>query len=148
MAKGQRDRLLPDVPELTLTLPPNASPGTLVTRDGKPMAAAALGVGVPVDPGGAHGDDAAPGRAGIGATDPYKQGEKKQVMLDGKVAPPVKPAPPLEADAAHGGGWLAEAGCTSRSSGHEWPAEGSICGGWFRRRRAGLGRDHGRPDAR
>ncbi|AUX45844.1 hypothetical protein SOCE26_073400 [Sorangium cellulosum] len=51
LAAEQRDALAPLVPQLTLTLPKGAPPGTLVQRDGIVLAQPSLGVPLPVDPG-------------------------------------------------------------------------------------------------
>ena len=51
VAVETRDRLKPDVPRWTLSLPPGAPVGTVVKRDGEVVPAPALGIAVPVDPG-------------------------------------------------------------------------------------------------
>ena len=51
VAVETRDRLKPDVPRWTLSLPPGAPAGTVVKRDGEVLPEPALGIAVPVDPG-------------------------------------------------------------------------------------------------
>jgi hypothetical protein len=51
ISASQRERLRSEVPELTLALPADAPPGTVVTRDGTTLGAPSLGVALPVDPG-------------------------------------------------------------------------------------------------
>lgn len=50
-AASRRAALLPDVPSLTLTLSEAAPDGLRITRDGKELTTASLGVPLPVDPG-------------------------------------------------------------------------------------------------
>ena len=50
-AKVRRADLAPQIPELTLALPPSAPAGVRVTRDGAEVSPAALGVALPLDPG-------------------------------------------------------------------------------------------------
>jgi hypothetical protein len=51
VCKEQLGRLRLKVPQLAVSLPANAPPGTTVTRDGEPLGAPSLGVALPVDPG-------------------------------------------------------------------------------------------------
>jgi hypothetical protein len=50
-SNAQITQLKPSVPTLALVLPPNAPPGTYVTRNGVTLQGAALGLALPVDPG-------------------------------------------------------------------------------------------------
>jgi hypothetical protein len=50
-SRAQKAALGPEIPELTLTLPPDAPEGTAVKRDGAELAPASLGAAIPVDPG-------------------------------------------------------------------------------------------------
>jgi hypothetical protein len=91
VAKEQRDKLAPDVPELTLSLPPGAPAGTVVKRDDAVVASAALGLGLPVDPGEHVVSTQAPGGALWEQRITIAKGEKKPLVLE------VKPAPTVEA---------------------------------------------------
>ncbi|WP_437965076.1 hypothetical protein WMF04_36255 [Sorangium sp. So ce260] len=51
VAREQRDALAPLVPQLTLSLPGNAPPGTVVQRDGITLGQPSLGIALPVNPG-------------------------------------------------------------------------------------------------
>ena len=50
-AEKQMSALRPQVPQLTLVLPANAPPGTVVKRDGLELSGVSLGTALPVDPG-------------------------------------------------------------------------------------------------
>lgn len=50
-AKERKATLAPDVPELTLTLPPGAPADVKIVRDGVAFTAASLGIAIPVNPG-------------------------------------------------------------------------------------------------
>jgi hypothetical protein len=93
VAREQTARLSPLVPELTLTLPPAAPPGTVVTRDGAPVAAAALGVAMPVDPGDHEIAVQAPGGPATLMRVTLGKGEKKGLLLEVKELPVTPPAP-------------------------------------------------------
>jgi hypothetical protein len=93
-AKAQRAALSPLVPELTLVLPKGAPAGTVVQRDGTVMADAALGVGLPVDPGEHVVTTEAPGRPTREQRISIAKGEKKQLVLE------LAPAPAPETAAA------------------------------------------------
>jgi hypothetical protein len=93
LVKEQRARLGPDVPELTLSLPPGAPVGTVVRRDGAVVASAALGLGLPVDPGAHVVSTQAPGGAVWEQTVTIEKGEKKPVVLEVKPAKTVEPPP-------------------------------------------------------
>jgi hypothetical protein len=92
--KEQREKLALDVPELTLSLPPNAPAGTVVKRDDAVIASAALGLGLPVDPGEHVVTTQAPGGALWEQRITIDKGEKKSLVLE------VKPAPTGEARTA------------------------------------------------
>jgi len=89
VARDHRAKLAPEVPELTLLLPADAPATTVVTRDGQVMAAAALGVGLPVDPGEHTLVTHAPGRPEWTQTIMVGRGEKKRVFVEVKPAPMV-----------------------------------------------------------
>jgi hypothetical protein len=112
-AREQKAALGPQVPELTLSLPPGAPPGTVVKRDGSELAAAALGLALPVDPGEHVVTTQTPDGKGTEIRVTLGKGEKKQVTLpvkDASAAPPVAappppviaPSPAPGAEAAHG----------------------------------------------
>jgi hypothetical protein len=90
VAKEQRDKLALEVPELTLSLPPGAPAGTVVKRDNAVVASAALGVGLPVDPGEHVVSTQAPGGALWEQRITIASGEKKPLVLEVKAAPSVE----------------------------------------------------------
>jgi hypothetical protein len=106
LAKEQRDRLVLEVPELTLSLPLGAPAGTVVKRDGAVVAGAALGVRLPVDPGEHVLSTKVPGGSLWEQRITIAKGEKKLLVLEVKAAPvaatrlavgepdPLKQAPP------------------------------------------------------
>jgi hypothetical protein len=91
VAKEQLDKLTPEVPELTLSLPPGAPAGTVVKRDDAVVATAALGIGLPVDPGEHVVSTQAPGGALWELRITVAGGEKKPLVLEVKPAPTVEP---------------------------------------------------------
>jgi hypothetical protein len=95
VAREQREKLALEVPELLLSLPPEAPAGTVVKRDGQVMAAAALGVGLPVDPGEHTVSTEVPGGAVWEQRVTLAKGEKKKVTLEvrAKVEPQPMPTP-------------------------------------------------------
>jgi hypothetical protein len=93
IVKEQRNRLAFDVPELTLSLPPGAPAGTVVRRDDSVVASAALGLGLPVDPGEHVVSTQAPGGALWELKITIAKGEKKPVVLEVKPAPTALPRP-------------------------------------------------------
>lgn len=94
VAREQRDKLEQDVPELTLTLPPDAPARTLVKRDGQEVAASALGVAFSLDPGQVVVTTQAPGGPVSEQRITIGKGEKKKVILEVKVAPAAVAPPP------------------------------------------------------
>ena len=93
VAKEQLDRLTPDVPELTLSLPPEAPPGTIVKRDGAVVAGAAQARALRVDPGEHVVSTQAPGGTLWELRVTVANGEKKPVVLEVKAAPTVEIRP-------------------------------------------------------
>jgi hypothetical protein len=91
VAKEQLSKLTPEVPELTLSLPPGAPAGTLVKRDDAVVADAAFGVSLPVDPGEHVVSTQAPGGTVWELRFAIARGEKKPLLLEVKA---VRPAPP------------------------------------------------------
>ncbi|WP_437830720.1 hypothetical protein [Sorangium sp. So ce1153] len=97
-ARQERERLAPLVPELSLLLPPGAPAGTVVRRDGQVLGEAALGIGLPVDPGEHVLSTHVPGGFIREQRIVIEQGEKRQVTLEVQAAPeagasPASPAP-------------------------------------------------------
>ena len=93
LAQEARERLAPDVPHLTLSLPKGAPAGTLVKRDGELVAEAALGLAIPVDPGPHTISTQAPGGTVVEQPITLAKGEKKEVTLDVRVSTTVAPSP-------------------------------------------------------
>ncbi len=94
-AQEQHDKLVADVPELTLVLPPGSPAGTLVKRDGAVVATASLGIGLPVDPGEHVVSTQAPGGVLLEQRFTIARGEKKPVVLEVKGTLPVEVRPPI-----------------------------------------------------
>jgi hypothetical protein len=90
VAKENRDKLAPEVPLLTLSLPPDAPAGTVVKRDGKAVAATALGVALPVNPGDHEITTEAPRGPVWELSITLAKGDKQIVSLE--VRPPPAPA--------------------------------------------------------
>jgi hypothetical protein len=90
----QQAALGPQIPELTLTLPPNAPAGTVVKRDGAELSASALGMSLAVDPGVHLVTTQAPGGPVTELRVPINKGEKKQFTL--KVRRASEPSPAIE----------------------------------------------------
>lgn len=97
IAKEQQEKLALEVPELTLTLPPGAPSGTVVKRDDAVVASAALGIGLPVDPGEHVVSTQAPGGTLWEQRITIVKGEKKPLVLEVKPAPTVE-AQPIQAE--------------------------------------------------
>jgi hypothetical protein len=93
VAKDQLDTLTPDVPELTLSLPPGAPAGTVVKRDDAVLAGAALGIALRVDPGEHVVSTQAPGGTLWELRITIAKREKKPVVLEVKAAPTVQARP-------------------------------------------------------
>lgn len=97
VARERLEKLGPDVPVLTLTLPPDAPAGTLVKRNGQEIPAASLGVALPVDPGEVVVTTQAPNGPAQEQRITIGKGEKKALTLEVKTAPPtVEPPPKVE----------------------------------------------------
>lgn len=107
IAAAQRDAIAPQVPELTLVLPPGTPAGTVVQRDGLVLNAPALGLGMPVDPGEHVITTQAPGGPVKEARVRLEKGEKRSLTLEVEPAPaattpetPRAKAPPVTSPAA------------------------------------------------
>lgn len=98
MALAQIDKLRPEIPSLTLALPPSPPSGTRVRRDGTELSAAALGIALPVDPGEHVVVVESPGRRAWEQRITLARGDKKTVELrvgaSTDAADPALQAPP------------------------------------------------------
>lgn len=94
IAKTQRDKLALAAPELTLVLPKEAPPGTVVTWDGRVMSAAALGVAMREDPGEHTVAAKAPGGPRWEQKVTLNPGEKKTLTVEVRPPPAVEQKPP------------------------------------------------------
>ncbi len=81
IAREQRTSLARSVPEITLLLVPEAPSATVVTLDGREIAPAALGLGLPSDPGEHLVVVTEPGRPPLEVRIEVGAGEKKLVTL-------------------------------------------------------------------
>ncbi|MFT3771624.1 MAG: hypothetical protein QM820_39935 [Minicystis sp.] len=86
-AREQRALLEPQIPQLTLSLPPGAPAGTVVERDGEKLAPTALGTAQRVDPGEHLVTTRGPGGESNEIRVTIAKGEKKQVTVSLKGAP-------------------------------------------------------------
>ena len=86
--------LAPDVPKLTLSLGPNAPPGTTVRRGEVTLGAASLGVPLPVDPGEHVVVIQPPGAPPTEQRVTIARGESKTVTLEVTAAPASATPPP------------------------------------------------------
>jgi tetratricopeptide (TPR) repeat protein len=108
ICRAQQEALAAKVPELTLVLPPNAPPGTEVTRDGVLLDKLDLGIPKRVDPGEHVIVTRAPGHPPSTARTTLAIGERKGIALVVlEPAPEVPAATPKlnEAPAAQGTSW-------------------------------------------
>jgi hypothetical protein len=92
-ALEQKAALKLQVPELALSLPPNAPAGTVVKRDGVVLSGPSLGLGLPVDPGEHTVSTEAPGGPITEARIKIAKGEKKQITLEVKTSAAAATAP-------------------------------------------------------
>lgn len=88
IAQEQRDALAPLVPQLTLVLPPDAPPGTIVQRDGITLQRPSLGVALPVDPGEHVVTTQAPSGPVTEIRFTIERSESKTIELEVKLPPP------------------------------------------------------------
>ncbi|WP_437275394.1 hypothetical protein WME90_29575 [Sorangium sp. So ce375] len=95
LSKQELERLAPRVPKLALSLPPGATAGTVVTRDGVELGEAALGLALPVDPGEHRISIQTPGSPVREQRITIAEGETKQLTLGLSETPaPAPPRPP------------------------------------------------------
>ncbi len=124
VATEQKAALAAKIPRLTLTLPPDAPKGTVVTRDDVELDAPALGVPLPVDPGAHTLVVKAPGRPPSQSQVTLAPGEKKTIAL--AIAPAPSQAP---ASAPEGLGAQRIAGIAVGSFGLAALVAGAVTGG-------------------
>src|SRR5262245_22382355 len=86
IATEKKAELLPEAPEITLTLPPDAPRGTVIKRDDAVLSEAALGVALPIDPGDHVVTTQAPGGDVTETKITLQRREKKQIVLKVKAA--------------------------------------------------------------
>jgi hypothetical protein len=86
LARKQREKLGPELPMLTLSLPPGTPSRTVIARDGAPIPRAALGRAIPVDPGEHVLTTQLPGGEVWRRSITVARGEKKEVTLHVKQA--------------------------------------------------------------
>lgn len=94
-ARAELAALAPQVPKLVVTLAPGAPAGVVVERDGRALAASALGTSISVDPGEHVLRVAAPGGALRETRVKLARGESRTVVLD--LPAPTAPTAPTEA---------------------------------------------------
>jgi hypothetical protein len=132
VAKAQKAALAEKIPHLTLTLPAGAPKGTVVVRDDVELAAPALGIPLPVDPGDHTIVVRAPGRPPSESRITLAPGEKKEIALEVKAAPIEKSATAGDAssgEASGGLGPLRIAGIAVGSLGLAGIIAGAVTGG-------------------
>ena len=83
-AQAELATLRPQVPELTLALPPKTPEGVRVTRDGQLLAVTALNVATRLDPGAHRITVEAPAAPAVDYNVTLKLGEKRVLLLDGR----------------------------------------------------------------
>lgn len=93
LARSQLVKLKPQVPTLTLVLPPDAPSGTFVTRNGEVLKGAALGLPLPVDPGSYQIVTHVPGAAERETRVSLELAEAKRVELEVAPPPALEPLP-------------------------------------------------------
>ncbi|WP_438014857.1 hypothetical protein WMF18_28715 [Sorangium sp. So ce315] len=109
IALEQRDALTPLVPQLTLSLPSDAPPGTIVQRDGITLHQPSLGIPLPVNPGEHVVTTRAPGGPAREVRFTIDRSEAKTIALEvelpaGEPPPAKAQAPGAPAAAAGAGG--------------------------------------------
>jgi len=90
-ARAQKAVLGPQVPELTLKLPPDAPPGTVVRQDGVELPKAAVGIALQIDPGKYLVTTQAPGGPVTELRLVIGKGERREIMLHVQGAPQAPP---------------------------------------------------------
>lgn len=115
VAAKQLAALTPEVPKLTLLLPPDAPAGTQVVRDGQPIEPSMLGVALSIDPGEHVVSTLAPGRESHELKVTMARREEKRVVVglgaattaQSAVAPAPEEQEPADDGAVVGtAGWI------------------------------------------
>ena len=99
LAGEHADSLRPKVPRLTVIPPAEPPEGLAVSLDGKRLATATMGVGLPIDPGAHVVEATAPGRVTFHVELSLTPGQTKNidvVLAPGAEAPPLPTTPPPE----------------------------------------------------
>jgi hypothetical protein len=92
LSKEQITKLTPDLPKVTLLVPPDAPAGVVITLDGITVDRAALSAPLPVDPGDHTVFAHAPGAKDVEKRFTMDKGEQKTIPVEIKLPPP----PPVE----------------------------------------------------
>jgi hypothetical protein len=100
VSKQERAAITPFIPKLTLRLPPNAPPSTVVKLSGKQLDSPSLGVPLPVDPGSYTVTTQVPGGPVHEQSLVINKGENKDVTLEVDVPHPAQRAPANSAPAS------------------------------------------------
>lgn len=87
IAAAKTAQLTPEIPELTLSLPPDAPRGTVVKRDDAVLSEATFGVALTIDPGAYVVTTQAPGGPVTELRLTIEKGEKRQITLQVKGGP-------------------------------------------------------------
>jgi hypothetical protein len=93
VARARRDKLAPEIPQLTIALPPGARAGAVVERDGDAVPPAALGVALPIDPGEHTVSAAAPGGPLWQQRFTLGRGDKRTIVVEIPAVPAPRPPP-------------------------------------------------------
>jgi hypothetical protein len=127
----QAAALAPRIPKLTLVLPPDAPPGTVVKRDGIVVEPGALGTATPLDPGEHVISAEAPGKPPYETRFQITPAEQKRVVVElGPPAATTGPAaPPPPAEPPSDGSALRTAGLVVGGVGLAAVVAGAITGG-------------------
>ncbi|WP_437313770.1 hypothetical protein [Sorangium sp. So ce385] len=127
-ARKQREALARDVPGLRLELPPDAPPGTAVELDGQPLAPAAIGALLPVDPGKHVVRAHVPGGPAFERSVLVEKGEKRTVALEVTGPPPSPPPQQQRPESASGAGAAGGSGAGAAGGSGAGAAGGSGAG--------------------
>lgn len=114
-AEPRLAELLPQIPRLKLSLPPNAPKGVEIQRNGVALSVASLGVSLPMDPGEYNITTQVGNGPVVEKKITLERGESKAVELDVKLPEPSAPPPDAARPAvAAKGGRATGAGASAR----------------------------------